>query len=762
MLRCRNICARSTYATGLIGNGPYYSISSRSLGGFLATRAIQNRHEDRVFHTSHKEYSKPSPRSFAPKKDRQIKLGYDYKRKDEELSEADFAADSKSAAGKKSKSDTSRMNKTAINIELKWATDRVVLERRVRQILSSGDFPKAVDLVRAAQSRKYECAGAWNALFDYEMRNDRPVMAFKLYNDMKKRGRKPNQYTYTIMLSGLAHCTSNKAVQIALAVYRSLCSPKSEVQPSIVHHNAILGVCSRHGALDRMWEVVGSLPESGDGAPDPRTFTVILNALQKHVASEIEPLDPRSQADGIAEKKIAVIREGKRIWADVVRRWKMGEVKMDQHLVSAMGHLLVLGPRQRDSFDVFELLHQTMRVPLVEDVKTQLDKLKSYEQNELSKRKKTSELAGDYQENGAGSTETGFLKDKSKPLSLEDERFPEELGPVSEGLMTSPEDEEVPFENHEPFEKPDPRSETEEFMGLFDPVDLSKSTKKARKWRLPSPTNDHLSLLLEACRNLPKGISIGRDYWQHFNSGTEGSPTIEPDSPTYHEYLRLLRIGRSSSDTLDTIKEMIPKRDMVSRKTFVIGMSCCSRDRKNPHAFDTATEMVQLMDTTLPEPVPAILTKYCDLVRYSLGKESIELSTPVLARRSATLSTEQAVFGKRVTDAIDALRPHVDKLVTLLAYNSLKSREKEEQSEEERINAASQRIVEGAWSEFRPYLPPFEDAVIFLKQARQLYDVALREAKLSDEQRVALTAENDRLKTLFGASKSRLSKKTAR
>ncbi|KKZ66662.1 hypothetical protein EMCG_00225 [[Emmonsia] crescens] len=677
--------------------------------------------------------------------------------KDEELLEADLVEDSRVGADGKPKPEEKRIwrptvSKKAIDIELEWARDRVVLSNRVMQILKKGDVEKAVTLVRAAQSRGYDCMVAWNVLLDHEMKNDRPVSAFKLYNDMKKRGRKPSTFTYTIMFRGLARSSSKKAVQIALSIYKSLCLPSSGVKPNLLHANAILGVCSRHGNMDALWEVAGSLPERGYGAPDSRTFTIILNGLQAHTANEIKPLDPRSQADGVAEKKAAVVREGKRIWADVVRRWKTGEFIVDQPLVSAMGHLLVFGQRKRDCLDVFALLHQTMGVPLLEGVDAQLEALRSREQKKIIEQgiaevaeaqQKSSTESPELDKESTGNDEMNqALKEEPKPLPEEPKLVSEELG--------------LPAEEPERLdEQPEPLSEAEEFKGLFNPVDLTQIRNNAQtnaksrgpKITLPSPTNDELSMVLAACRTTPSGIAIGRAYWEHFTSG-QNQPTIKPDTHSFHEYLRLLRVARSSTETLRVIKEMLLGADMVERKTFVIAISCCSRDRKNPHVLETAGELVGLMDTARVQPEPELLSKYLELVRYGLSEESVRESTPVLARMSDT-KTSDAVFKKRITDAIATLRPHVDKLISLFAYNTL-SKHGKDVDEEARVKAASERIAEGSWPFSRNYLPPFGESVYILKQAKQLLDMALREKTLSAEERTALETENKRLKHILG------------
>lgn len=198
MFRCRNVCACSTLATRLVGNRGSM-LYGRLSGAFLAQSITGNGSECRSISTSRFDKRSPGgggratrlrsdsrPRTPSLKTTGYLKLGG----KEEELVEADLVGDSGIGVEGKLKPEEKRVwrptvSKKAIDIELEWARDRVVLSKRVAQILNKGDLEKAVALVRTAQSRGYDCMVAWNVLFDHEMKNDRPVAAFKLYNDVR-------------------------------------------------------------------------------------------------------------------------------------------------------------------------------------------------------------------------------------------------------------------------------------------------------------------------------------------------------------------------------------------------------------------------------------------------------------------------------------------------------------------------------------------------------------------------------------------------
>lgn len=57
------------------------------------------------------------------------------------------------------------------------------------------------------------------------------------------------------------------------------------------------------------------------------------------------------------------MEDGRKLWGDVVGRWRKGDLIVDQPLVCAMGRLLLLGSRRSRWEDVFALVEQTMNIP---------------------------------------------------------------------------------------------------------------------------------------------------------------------------------------------------------------------------------------------------------------------------------------------------------------------------------------------------------------------------------------------------------------
>jgi hypothetical protein len=81
---------------------------------------------------------------------------------------------------------------TIVNKELQWLKDPKELSIRVARLLSAGQVPLAVAIVRRSESLRIDTSAAWNRLLDYCFKRGAPLAAFKFYNDV---GLPPN-YPY--------------------------------------------------------------------------------------------------------------------------------------------------------------------------------------------------------------------------------------------------------------------------------------------------------------------------------------------------------------------------------------------------------------------------------------------------------------------------------------------------------------------------------------------------------------------------------------
>jgi hypothetical protein len=408
---------------------------------------------------------------------------------------------------------------------------------------------------------------------------------------MKKRGARPSAATFTIMLNGFAknsHLPGVRAVHHAYSIFKSIFNEKSLARPNIIHLNAMLKVCAWSHDMDTLWKVLDELPEDGPKA-DMKTYTVILNAIKDATQRDIDRI-PANQVDEIIARRAVGIRDGKRLWADIVSQWRTGQMAIDNSLVCAMADLLLDYSGERGCYDVLALFNQTMGLPIFAD-----------------------KPPGDI---------------PSGP-SARRRRYEDTVLTSPAPAMRSPQnqdylDQDADNLGDQEMAQIDPaeagKEEREEsFEGLFDPVNNTSSNGKNQSDEAGSisallkPGNRELSLILDACRLMTQGAGGGKEYWDYLTL-KDSDYKIQPDEESFHQYLRLLRVTRSSRVSLEVIRDQMVPADVVQMKTFQIAMSCCRRDRANPNVLNTANELLALMDTHLPLPDPKALLGYLDLV----------------------------------------------------------------------------------------------------------------------------------------------------
>lgn len=371
---------------------------------------------------------------------------------------------------------------------------------------------------------------------------------------MKKRGHKPDAHSYTIMLSGYTmNYKKPQAVEEAMKVYDSMSRPESKLRPNITHSNAIINCLGRALNMDSLWAVAGRLPDRGLGAPDKWTYTTILQAMQRAALRDAREFTDNDQDEAAAERVIAkTISEARRLWQDIVSRWTGGDLSMDQTLVCSMGRILLLG-KEKDWRDVYSLVEQTMRIP---------------------KRKSLNS------EEHAPSVQTSITSSESTELALSEEAL----------------------------------AATDEF-GL---VDLSNRPS-------PQTDGDHdtpyakigtnvLSLLVEAALRL-RDLSSGKWYWSKLTDPSQKLPVV-PDEDNLDTYLRLLRLSRSSKmvcDLLQNPPNEASEGNWYRRTSFIIAMSACTRDLRNPNVFTHAGKLLDLMETKLDTPEVKVMTMFLNL-----------------------------------------------------------------------------------------------------------------------------------------------------
>lgn len=260
------------------------------------------------------------------------------------------------------------------DVEL-YYKDPLQLANGVVQRLKGADIEGALRLVRSSEAFDIKNIVSWNHCIDWLMSQGDVKDALKVYNEMKKRGHKPDAYTYTIMLRGLSqHVDQPNVVKEAVKVYNSIFAPNSAVKPNTIHTNAVVNVCARGGDMDSLWAIAGKLPEKGPGSPDRLTYTLILNAIRENTIKETAKTadkvkyggDAQAAADSRAKMFAQAVADGRKLWEDISYRWRRANLVIDEQLVCAMGRLLLGCGVGKDIGQVLDLVEGTMRLRIPE------------------------------------------------------------------------------------------------------------------------------------------------------------------------------------------------------------------------------------------------------------------------------------------------------------------------------------------------------------------------------------------------------------
>lgn len=448
-------------------------------------------------------------------------------------------------------------NKKNLELELRYLKDPLKLSDHIKYTLRCDKPEKALDLCRLA-SKSMNCVVSWNIVIDWLMRKYKVNDAIKVYNEMKKRAQFPDSYTYIMVLRGLGFKShvgqpvKEENVSKAIAIYTSMNAPNSRVKPNIFHTNATLQVCALALDMDALWSIAGQIPDKGPGAPDAMTYTIILNAIRFAAYGK----NPEEVAvEQLASKRQKAVDEGRRVWLDIIRKWRAGEVEIDEDLVCSMGRVLLSSRRMEDWDNVLDLVQQTMNIKrLIAPVGSPERQTQHVPQEELSEM----EVA-----------ENGEIDE--------------------EGYINSP---------------------AKQAFKVVKPLESERATSKGVQsliWAAPGPQT--LSLLVDACQHMriPKTAYA---YWDVLTSKHD----VEPDLENFDRQLRLCATNRASKLAARILSEDLNAADITPKNsTFRLAMSACRRDMKNPNVLENATTIIDCMEKTMADPDPETLSAYLSL-----------------------------------------------------------------------------------------------------------------------------------------------------
>lgn len=348
----------------------------------------------------------------------------------------------------------------------------------------------------------------------------------------------------------------------ALSVYHSLSAPNSRVQPSIIHTNAALRVCARAGDMDALWGVAGKIAESGPASANAITYITIINAIRQNLL--INPPKGESEEETAARKERGIM-EGRRMWEDIVRRWRNADLVIDEELVCAMGRLLLVGSRPRDWDDVLSLVEQTMDIP------------------RLIPRIGTAERQA-----------AGFSRLRAPNVPAQYRFDDDHLSPDNTPTRG---DEFLPLKPH------------------------GKAGGLPHALVYARPGNNTLSLVQEACQKIIAD-KVAEEYWELLTDPR--TYNIAPDLNNLHMHLRNLRLKRASADAVQLLQQdMVDKGIKPRPGTFRIAMSTCVRDKNNHNSLKHAGQILNMMLKTLEDIDSKTVTMYAELaISFPLAKGS--------------------------------------------------------------------------------------------------------------------------------------------
>ncbi|KAJ5604706.1 hypothetical protein N7510_009860 [Penicillium lagena] len=521
---------------------------------------------------------------------------------------------------------TRAVSSKALAQELRWLKDPRDFANRVALILQTGDFDFALKLVERGVRERMGCDVAWNHVLQRAFHEMTPKAVFKLYNDMKKAGSKPNAKTYTILLKGFVEASSADSrtiVQYADKIYKSIFNQNSGVKPNIIHTNAMLTVCERHNDMDMLWRIIEELPESGDRAPDMTTYTIILRAIRASAIADIKEINP-NDTHQILARKARIVREAEYIWSDVIAQWKAGTLSVDNHTVGAMAELLLDGSSDNDLYKVLQLYHQTMGIPILQ---------------------------------------------AKPPATVDSSRRRTDRFRFTEKFLHEPEEkareEDIPFVDNEhgralrKLDVAEEQSHVEEMdESLFEPI-VPDSVSPLK------PSNKDLTHILTACLNMTQGLGGGHSYWRYLTR--EDTPhRIEPDIVSCMQYLRLVRLARSSRIAAQVLREQMVPAGIANGKVFHVAFTTCLRDKKNVSVLLHANTMLELMAKAEALPDARVLENYVRLISILSEEAQLLLSvkgldvdagpTPDLQKLATQLQVKLRLV------ALAQLRPHFETL----------------------------------------------------------------------------------------------------
>jgi hypothetical protein len=304
--------------------------------------------------------------------------------------------------------------------------------------------------------------------------------------------------------------------------------------------------------MDALWGVAAKIPDKGPASANAVTYVTILNAIRFSLLVDVPVGESEEET---ADRRERGIIEGRRVWEEIVNKWRTGELIIEEELVCAMGRLLLVGARPRDWDDVLSLVEQTMDIPRL------VPRLGSAER-----------------------TAAGYPHLRA-PGVINKYRYDDEHLSPSKGPARG--DEFLPL--------------TPRGVGNILSDKLTYAT----------PSNDTLSLVLEACQKVVTKNAVD-EYWNLLTD--PGTYAVAPDLNNLNMRLRVLRQNRASTQVVELLQDyFLGKKLVPGAGTLRIAMSTCVRDKNNHHSLKCASQILDIMMKTREDADAKVVIRYAEL-----------------------------------------------------------------------------------------------------------------------------------------------------
>ncbi|OXA46826.1 Pentatricopeptide repeat-containing protein 1, mitochondrial [Folsomia candida] len=168
--------------------------------------------------------------------------------------------------------------------EDKWTM--LKLSRRVKLLVDEMKVKEAVDTVQSAlaqggfQYSHTQFVYIYNLLISSCAQVGYVQMAFKMFNDMKKRGFKPKESTYTSLFNACSNSTwdAENNIKRMGRLREAMGTEGSVVTPNQIVYHAMIKGYGRNGDIESAFGVVDEMISLGQYDPNTETFNMLLQA----------------------------------------------------------------------------------------------------------------------------------------------------------------------------------------------------------------------------------------------------------------------------------------------------------------------------------------------------------------------------------------------------------------------------------------------------------------------------------------------------